>query len=102
MINGKRPNASVDKSLSSVKELLIYIIFEKETNGPHGTALSSTKRLFGEQFEGKHKLILLGNERSASPLKSSYACCNETALYFQPVIYYVFRKQTRECDLAIW
>ena len=43
-------------SLSSISELLIHI-FLKETNGPYGTALSSRKRLFDEQFEGKHKFI---------------------------------------------
>ena len=41
-------------SLFQVYELLIHIFFEKETNGPYGTALSSRKRLFDEQFEGKH------------------------------------------------
>ena len=51
-------NASVDKSLSSVYELLILIFFfEKETNGPYGTALYPRKRLFDEQFEGRHKFI---------------------------------------------
>ena len=29
----------------------------EETNGPYSTALSSGKRLFDEQFEGKHKFI---------------------------------------------
>ena len=41
----------------SLFPVLIHIIFEKETNGPSGTALSFRKRLFDEQFEGKHKFI---------------------------------------------
>ena len=42
---------------TSLFRVLIHIIFEKETNGPYGTALSSRKRLFDEQFEGKYKFI---------------------------------------------
>ena len=38
-------NASVDQSLSRVKELLIpIIVFGKETNGPYGTALNPFRR----------------------------------------------------------
>ena len=29
----------------------------EETNGPYSTALSFAKRLFDEEFEGKHKFI---------------------------------------------
>ena len=40
-------NASINKSFSSV---CVLNSFSEETNGPYGTALSSRKRLFDEQF----------------------------------------------------
>ena len=51
-------NALVDKFFfKCIRVVNSFFFFEKETNGPYGTALSSRKHLFDKQFEGKHKFI---------------------------------------------